>query len=602
MPFFAKESLETLKQRIDLIEVVSSYVELKRTGAAYKGLCPFHDEKTPSFAIQKGQSHYHCFGCGAHGDAIAFLINYAKLSFVDAVEALAQRYHVILERVEGHDEEKTDRRALKNALEAVCRFYHALLLHTEEGHAACRYLAARGIDEAFIRRFRLGYAYPHAELLLEAMQKQRISRELLIEAGVLTVTARGSYREMFSDRITFPICDASGSVIGFSARKFKEDTYGGKYVNTPETPLFKKSRVLFGLDISRRRIAKERRAVIVEGQVDALRLLFYGLDLVVATQGTAFGEGHLKELTALGVQEIFLAFDADAAGREAAVKVGHLCHRQGIGAKVVHLPEGMDPDSFVRQYGIQAFIAKLEGSEDYLPFLVEHCSREYDLDKPAGKNALVQYLVPQIRTWGEQVMVHECLRQLANLLKLPEEMVGATGSLPAPLLLKRSAYAGAMEIDPDRILESEMVRWVIDAGEQQANFLALAMKNIPPNLLQVTVCRRAYEACLFLHTQGQACDLLSLAIALGDGEGQAFLTEIMLRKVNQERAEELFTATLKKILDREWMRQREALRIQIQSGSLSDAEVDQLIVQFDDLRRQQPKVRLRDQHDIPSLQ
>jgi DNA primase len=591
MSFFAKESLETLKGRIDLVEVVGGYVELRRAGAVYKGLCPFHDEKTPSFSIQRGQAHYHCFGCGAHGDAIGFLMQYAKLSFVDAVESLAQRFNVTLQRIEAAEEGKVDKRLLKNALEQVCRYYHTLLLYTTEGHNACRYLQERGIDMAFIRRFRLGYALPERGLLLKAMKKAGISRELLIEVGVLSQSNQGDYqREFFSDRILFPVCDSMGAIIGFSARKFKETTFGGKYVNTPETPLFKKSRILFGLDISRRRIAKERRAILVEGQLDALRLLSLGLDLVIATQGTAFAEGHLRELTSLGVKELWLAFDADGAGREAALKVGHLCQKQGVDVKIVRLPETLDPDSFVRQQGLKAFIKLLENSQNYLDFLIEQYSVHHDMSTPAGKNTVVQELTQQIRQWGEPVMIHESLRQLAHLLRLPEEMVVGSHALPAPLHLRQNAYAGAMQVDPDRVLESDFLRWLLLAGSQQADFAALAVANIQPQQLLVPLCCKVYEAFLHVVQRGETCDLLTLAIALEDAEGQAFVAELMQRKLHVEKAEELFTATLQKILDRNWMRQREALRVAIQSGTCSDAEVQDLLLQFDTLRRQPPQL------------
>lgn len=591
MPFFAKESLETLKQRIDLVEVVSSYVELRRAGASYKGLCPFHDEKTPSFVIQKGQRHYHCFGCGVHGDAISFLMQYSKLSFFDAVESLAQRYHVIMERVEGHDDGKVDRRALKNTLEQVCSLYQTLLLHTEAGHIACRYLAARGIDLDFIRRFRLGYAIPDSSVLYKVMAKKGISRDLLVDAGIIVARAQGGHRELFSDRITFPICDSSGAVVGFSARKFKEETFGGKYVNTPETPLFKKSRLLYGLHLSRRRIAKERRALLVEGQVDALRLLEQGIDWVVAAQGTAFGEGHLKELMALGLSELFLALDADQAGSDAAVKIGTLCQKHSVGVKVVRLADGMDPDSIVRQQGLRPFLHALDASEDFLTFLVDYYSSRQDVDTPAGKNSLVNMLTTEIRQWSDPIMVHESLRHLARLLKLPEEMViGNSSLLPTPLLVKQSGYAGILEIDPDRVLESEFLRWLVVAGEHQLLFMTLAIKNLQPDELSIPICRRVYEACLPLHQSGEPFDLLTLAIALEDGEGQEFLAELMVRRVDLDRAEELFVTTLQKILDRNWMRQREALRLQIQSGNCSDDEVQKLLLQFDHLRRHPPQI------------
>ncbi|MBU6447213.1 MAG: DNA primase, partial [Verrucomicrobia bacterium] len=283
MGTFSRESLELLRSRIDLVEVLSPYLKLQRAGAAHKALCPFHDEKTPSFVINRGDSHYHCFGCGAHGDAIQFLMTHLKMSFVEAVESLADRCHVQLEEVNGDNQPKGPPKAiLKDALERACQFYHFYLLHTLEGHAALDYLYSRGITLDFIQQFQFGLAPKQPQLFLKTMWEQKISNAILEEVGLLS---KG--REFFQDRITIPIRDPQGAVIGFTARKYKTDTFGGKYVNSPETPLFKKSKVLFGLSFSRKTIAKARKAIIVEGQIDALRLIYSGFDWTVAGQGTA---------------------------------------------------------------------------------------------------------------------------------------------------------------------------------------------------------------------------------------------------------------------------------------------------------------------------
>jgi DNA primase len=261
---FTNESLEKLRERIDLVEVVSGHIELKRSGTAHKALCPFHQEKTPSFMIQKGDSHYHCFGCGAHGDAIQFLMNHLNLTFVEAVESLAERFHIPLERQNQQGEKGIEKTALKEACTAASAFFHACLLHTEEGQAPLNYLFRRGMTLDFIKRFEVGFAPADGALMRKVLCKEKIEEETLIEGGVLTEEKRPFFR----DRITFPIRTPTGSVIGFSARKYKEETFGGKYINTPETSIFKKSRILFGLNYCRRRIIKERRVVIVEGQID----------------------------------------------------------------------------------------------------------------------------------------------------------------------------------------------------------------------------------------------------------------------------------------------------------------------------------------------
>lgn len=592
MPYFTKESLETLKQHVDVVEVISHYVDLKRSGTSHKGLCPFHDEKTPSFHVTKSQGFYHCFGCGVHGDAIAFLMQHAKLTFSDAVESLAQRYQIPLEVIEGsfHDKEKIDRNALKLALEKACQLYHLMLIHTPEGHEACQYLFGRGIDLEFIQHFSIGYSLPDSSSLRKTMRRLGITEKTMIDAGILVESSRNGLRDPYADRIVFPIHDATGSVIGFSARKFKEETYGGKYVNTAETPLFKKNKILFGLHASRRRIAKDRQAIVVEGQLDALRLLYHGIDIVVAGQGTAFGEGHLKELTALGVREVFLAFDSDKAGRAAAYKTGHLLSKAGISVKIVSMPDGADPDSLVRAEGIDAFLKLLKNSQEYLFFLAEHLSNEFDVSSPAGKNGLIQECIKQIRQWEEPVLVHESLRRLAQIMQVPEETVGSLGMAPVHVYVKKNAFAGTLDVDPDKILECEILRWLITAGTLKPHFSELARKNLTPACFVVPACRRAYEGYLEISSQNKPCQLLSLACFLEEEEHQSLINDLLGRKINLERADELFQASLFKLLEREWMRKREEVRLKIQSGSCSDEEAHVLLQEFDRLKKTPPRL------------
>ncbi|MFA6916203.1 MAG: DNA primase [Parachlamydiales bacterium] len=597
MALFTKESLESLKQKVDIVDVISGHMDLKRAGTSYKGLCPFHDEKSPSFNVNKSQGFYHCFGCGAHGDAITFMMQHARLSFTDAVEALAQRYNVYLERVEFNDsKEKINKPALKLALEKASELYHTLLLHSEEGHAACKYLFDRGIDLDFIQRFRIGYSPQQKDFVRKILINMGIPEKHLIDTGILVETQYGTLRDPFSDRITFPIRDSSGSVVGFSARRFKEGTFGGKYVNTSETPLFKKSRILFGLDQSRRTIAKERRVVIVEGQLDALRLLYHGLDITVASQGTAFGEGHLKELTNLGAQEVLLAFDNDKAGREAAFKVGNLCAKAGMDVKIIRLPEGSDPDSLVQEQGIEAFIELINKPQDFISFLVDHLSLQFDLGSPAGKNALAHHAIKQIHAWEEPIIVHESLRRLSQLLQLPQEFIQAPST---HVYMPKNSMAGMMEINPDKVLESDLLRWLIVTGPLKPHFVPLALNNISPDHFIDATCRHVFEAFVHHHSSSGSCDLLTLASSFEDPQAHQLIHEIVERRVNLDKADDLFHITVQRMLEKEWMRKREEVRLKIQSGTCSDDEVLKLLREFDALKGSPPVVKISDKMETP---
>lgn len=556
-----------MRDRIDLAEVINSHVEMKKSGAAYKGLCPFHDEKTPSFIIHQGDKHYHCFGCGAHGDAIQFLTQHVKLSFSDAVESLAERFQVKLEKVENSEEKGVPKTDLRAALEHAKAFYQFHLWNTLEGKKALSYLNERGMDNEFILRFELGWAPSSGALLKRWLTYKHITPQAMLEAGLLNKTER----EFFSERILFPIKDAGGGTIGFSGRKIREEVFGGKYINTSETALFKKSKVLFGLDCSRGRIVKERKALVVEGQIDCLKLIHAGLNLTVAGQGTAFGEGHAAELMRLGVKQVFLALDSDSAGKEAAVKIGDIFQRQGVEVKVVELPFGEDPDQFVKREGIESFLKRVEAASPYLPYLVSQVKNAAEINSTAGKAAMVKEIKEQIQKWEDPVMVHESLRQLAKLAQVPESVVGV-GEMPSRSpLIRNTSLAGYTSFDPDRILEGEFLRSL--AYSSQGGFMSRAMEKLTPESFFSQVCREVYQA------------LMNKDLAGLSPEGQAFFNDLAKKPVPKDKAEAHFNETLKKLLERNWMREREAIKEKIHSNLYGEEELLELVKAFDRLKR-----------------
>ena len=567
---FTKESLEKLKERIDVLEVVSDHVEIKRMGVAHKGLCPFHQEKSPSFMIQKGDTHYHCYGCGAHGDAIQFLMEYLNLSFVDAVESLAERFHVPLERQQ-QGEKGTDKSALKEACALASQYFHATLIYTEEGRPALEYLFKRGLTLDFINRFEVGFAPNDGTILRKMMRAEKVPEEVLIEAGLLV---EGGARPFFRDRITFPIRNPTGAVIGFSARHYKEGAFGGKYINSPETPLFKKSRILFGLNYCRRRIAKERRALIVEGQIDCFKLIEAGLNLTVAALGTAFGDSHCEELKKLGLRVAYLLFDGDEAGSAATSKVGDLLQKRGIEVFVVNLPKGSDPDTYLTQFGTLRLIEEIEGAESYLSFQVGYLGRELNLDSPAGKAELVKTLKKQVDEWEDPVLVHESLRKIASLVRVPEEMVGVKQGAFAPTYVKSRGTLTLNHVDPHRSLELDLIRWLVLMGE---TFLPTVKAYLAEKHFVSSGCRQLFQKIM---AEGKS-DLFTLA---ADIEDPTLIDEMLQKKVNRERAEGHFLETVQKLLDREWMQTREAVKLEIHSGGHNEEKVLELAKQFDALK------------------
>lgn len=586
MPAFTKQSLETLRQKIHLVEVVSSHLLLKKTGAFYKALCPFHNEKSPSFVIQPGDSHYHCFGCGAHGDAIQFLMNFLKMSFVEAVEYLAEKFQVSLEQTSKGAEMGPDKKKFKEILEKSCRLYQYVLLHTKQGQEGLSYLYRRGIDLRFIRMFRIGLA------LKEGFTLQKYLKEYTMQdlKKVGLATDRG--RDFFSDRIMIPIFDPLGKVIGYTSRKFKEETFGPKYINTFETPLFKKSKVLFGLNYCRKTIAKQRKVLLVEGQFDALRLIYSGFTWTVAGQGTAIGKDHVQELVNLGVKTAYLALDSDLAGVNAAIKVGDLFQKEGIEVYVVSLPKGADPDSYIREKGKKSWEELINTSIDYLTFLVQETARTIQIQSPAHKADLVRSIAAQIEKWDHPLMVHESLRKLARLTQTPESMI--TEKQGPNVFIQKKASLGFSEVNADQILESDLLRWLFLMGQMHPVFKDIVRLNLQEESFKTNICRHLYRRYLTTCEEDKSCDLLSLAIATEGAEEQLFLAQILQKKVDREKAEHLFIDTVQKILDRNWMEKREEIKEKILSGKCSEDQALSLAKEFDEIKRSRPIVKLPD--------
>jgi DNA primase len=335
------ESVERVKAAMEILPLVEDVVRLRKTGGSYKGLCPFHQERTPSFNVSPARGTFKCFGCGEGGDAITFVEKIENVDFVGAIELLARRFGVELEYEEASPEQEQKRKRderLRALLERAAEFYARVLRESEAGAPARDYLASRGLGEEICREFRLGYAPGGGRLASRALQ-EGYTREELLAVGL--ANRRGN--DYFQRRIVFPLADARGRVRGFQARKLHDDDpLQAKYVNSPEGELFRKGDLLYGLDLARQAIAKEDRAVVVEGNTDVIALRQAGFLPVVASMGTALTEAQLRELTRL-TKRLFLCFDADAAGQDATLRGMELAVRDGFTVRVVPLPPGTDP-------------------------------------------------------------------------------------------------------------------------------------------------------------------------------------------------------------------------------------------------------------------
>jgi len=423
---YTKESIERVRDGADMVEVVSGRVELRRAGRdRMTGRCPFHDERTPSFGVSPSEKVFHCFGCGAGGDLFRFVQETEGVDFKGAVELLADRYGIELER-EAEDpraaEQRRARERLHELLERTAAFYVRRLWETEEASGAREYLLGRGLEEATLREFRVGYAPSAWDTVLMASQRSGYTARELHDAGLAQRPRDGGrLYDRFRSQIMFPLCDPRGRVLGFAGRRMGEDR-GPKYINSPEGDLFHKGRMVFAADLARAHAAKAGEVVVAEGYTDVLMLHQAGLRNAVATMGTALTEEQVGELARLA-PTVLLALDSDSAGQEAMVRAARAAAGKRVDLRVVPMPEGLDPADLVARDGAAAMRRAVEAAVPFVRFRVERALATGDLASAEGKDRVLAELRPVLSPVGPSVLREELLRLIADRIDVPADTV-----------------------------------------------------------------------------------------------------------------------------------------------------------------------------------
>lgn len=380
---FPADLIDEVRKRNDIVDVISEYVTLKRAGKNYKALCPFHSEKTPSFIVSPDKQIFHCFGCGAGGDVIGFIMRIEKTSFHDAVLRLAERAGISLRDLDPSSltREARERERVYRLNEIAASFYESALW-SEDGSDALSYLRKRGVELSTIKLFKIGYSPPMGDALTNFMVNKGFYPEELSRAGLATVYLDGRCYDKFRGRIIFPICDERGRILGFGGRSLGDEE--PKYLNSPETIVFSKKRVLFGIDKALPFAKEMDSLVLVEGYMDMIKLYQAGIRNVVASLGTSLTEAQVN-LIARHVSNVFIAYDADSAGESATVRGVSLLVNKGLKVKVLDMPPGMDPDDFVSKYGKDAFNSCIENARSFWDFRLDIILRDYDSSSVESK-------------------------------------------------------------------------------------------------------------------------------------------------------------------------------------------------------------------------
>jgi DNA primase len=426
--------INELVARTDLVDLIGTRVTLKRAGSNHKGLCPFHDEKTPSFTVSADKGFYKCFGCGAYGNAIDFVMQYENRDFLDAIEILAEMQNLEIP-VERGAEPADDSERLFDVLREADQFYRQKL---RESPGAVAYLKTRGIDGATAGRFAIGFAPDGWSALQEQLGSDHQSIDRLITAGLVAANEQGRTYDRFRNRIMFPIRDGRGRVVGFGGRLLEPGE--PKYLNSPDTPLFDKSRTLYGLYEARNKPGRPERLIVVEGYIDVIALDQFGLGPAVATMGTAATSDNMRQLTRLSDKVVF-CFDGDRAGREAAWRAVESILPFGGGKVTIEfvlLPDGEDPDSFVRTHGAEAFEAELANAIGLSTFMVRHAGHGLNLASADGRSRLITTLQPLLKRLAgghyRDLVIAELADAIGMARSLVEELVERepAAKLPPP--------------------------------------------------------------------------------------------------------------------------------------------------------------------------
>ena len=416
MAYISEGTIEEVREASDVVEVISSYLPLKKSGKNYKALCPFHSEKTPSFVVNPEKQIFHCFGCQTGGNVFTFVMKMENLTFPESVTFLAEKAGIKIESAEGSEEKKNLRRTLLGANNAAVDYFHRNLTGTKK---VTDYLAKRGISETSIKKFKLGYAQNSPDALKNILKKEGFTEDVLFKSGLLRLSEeKGFYYDYFRNRIIFPILNPRGECLAFGGRVL--DDAMPKYLNSSESFLYHKGKVLYGLSLAKEAINKEKKVIIVEGYFDLIKLSQAGLKNVVAPLGTALTLEHIR-LLRRWTENIVLCPDGDEAGTKSACRGLELLLEEGLKVKVMVIPEGYDPDSYITEKGVKSFQALLADALDPFDYKMGLLAQKNDIDTIEGKLLIAEGLLALIAKSDNRLERAEYLKRIAGKMKLDED-------------------------------------------------------------------------------------------------------------------------------------------------------------------------------------
>ena len=575
-----EKTIDQIQEKTDIVELISRYVPLKRTGRNYKAPCPFHNEKTPSFIVSPDKQIYHCFGCGAGGNVFSFVMRIENLQFPEAVEMLAEKAGVVVPRSAGSPKGEDPLAAKIYAMnEAACQFFQECLTNNK---TAKDYLVSRGVADVTIKKFRIGCAPDAWEGLLTFLKKKNIEPSMIERAGLAIPSEKGGHYDRFRNRIIFPIIDLKGRVLGFGARVL--DSSLPKYINSPETPVYSKGRNLYGLNFSKDAIRAKNYALIVEGYLDFLIPYQDGAENIIATLGTALTTDQIKLLKRFA-RTVIMVYDPDEAGEAASLRNLDLFIGEDVNVYIAELPKGFDPDSFIRKNGTEEFNKLIKSSKNLFEYKLDKLMKRFDMRTPHGKAGIVGEMLPTISRINNAVTRSELVKKLAQRLSIDEdavkeEMKKVKGDYSqmrytvTPLEARKDSRSAEMIILALMIEGADLIRKIIDL--------------LPAEEYRNSTVRDIATLIYGMHRENRTVNPAQLISHLGTGtEASAVVSEavnILEFLTDKEKTLNDCVARIKKdnIQDK-----LDALQAQIRSAHTKhdEARWKELVTEYDSLER-----------------
>jgi DNA primase len=602
---FSDNTLEQIRAASDIVDVIGGYLPLKRAGANFTALCPFHKEKTPSFNVNPHKQIFHCFGCHKGGDVFTFVKEYENIGFVDAVRRLAERAKIPLEFEQNPAAQES--RHLKDQLleihEQLAQRWQACLANDAAGQLARDYLAKRGVSTEAIKLFRLGAAPEAWDDTVNWAKSKGHDLALVEKAGLIIKKSESpdpraetrNYYDRFRGRLMFPICDEQGRVIGFSGRVLSGDEKTAKYVNSPETPIFTKSKVFFGLDKSKRAILDAGFAIVCEGQLDLIACFMAGVQNIVAPQGTAFTDQHARIMKRY-VDEVVLCFDSDEAGQNAAVRSLDSLLASGLAVRVALVPAPHDPDSFIKANGGEAFRQLITSAEGFFDYYLNRLCRQNDIATDRGRIAVLREMAEAVRKTGNTVLVDKYAQKTALRLgvspdAMRAEFKKASAAVATPSE-EESFESAAQSVD-------EMPRppahelWLLKLGLMHASGVDWLAVHLDPNWISHPVVKDIVERRLRAHADGSWRSVGLFLDQFESPQVRSLITEATMDERQIPNPDQQLADLTLRLRNQSLDRQLAALTVRISQPETSDAEKVEL------LREQQQLKQLKRQPLAP---